>query len=107
MMEVVMWSLIAFFGAFGIVEFVRLVYTDIFFGSSNYHVVVSTRNNEENIESVIRSAIMSANSGSYFVINDNASEETKTVLEKLKNTYSYIKIVTYDEYADFLKSKEC
>ena len=107
MLEIIMWSLLAFFGAFGVVEFVRLIYTDVFYSSSNYHIVVSTRNNEDNIESVIRSAVLASDSPSFFVIDDNSSDETKTILEKLKNTYSYIKIVTYEEYADFLKSKEC
>ena len=107
MLDVFLWSLLAFFGAFGLIEFLRFVYTDCMRTYNDYHVVVSTRNNEANIEAVIRNTILSTDCASVIVLDDNASSETKSVLEKLKEKYSYIRIITPDEYADFLQSKEC
>ena len=107
MSDIILWSLLAFFGAFGVIEFIRFVYTDWQGGYNHYHVVVSTRNNEDNIEAVIRNTILSIDCASVIVLDDNASKETKNILKKLKEKYSYIRIVTPDEYADFLQGKEC
>lgn len=107
MLDIILWSLLAFFGAFGVIEFVRYVYTDWKCGNDDYHVVVSTRNNEPNIEAVVRNTILSTDCASVIVLDDNSSSQTKSILEKLKERYSYIRIITPDEYIDFLQSKEC
>lgn len=107
MSEIILWSLLAFFGAFGLVEFIRFVYTDWKSGNDDYHVIVSTRNKEKNIESVVRNTILATDCSSVIVVDDHSPEETKNVLEKLKSKYSYIRIITIEEYMDFLNSKEC
>ena len=107
MSEIILWSLLAFFGAFGLVEFLRFVYTDWNGGCNDYHVVVSTRNKEDGIESVVRNTIMATASSSVIIIDDGTNSETGLILEKLKERYSYIRVLTFDEYIEFLQSKEC
>lgn len=107
MLDIILWSLLAFFGVFGIIEFIRFVYTDWKECHNNYHIVISTKNKEENIEAVIRNTILATDSTLIIVIDDNSSAETKSILKKLRDTYNYIQIMNLDEYLDFLNSKEC
>ena len=101
MSEIILWSLLAFFGAFGLVEFIRFVYTDWNSTSEDYHVVVCADKAGENLESVVRNTILSTDTLSVIVLSDNRAENE--VLEKLKNKYSYLEIMKTEEYIDFLK----
>ena len=107
MLEIIMWSLLAFFGTFGFVEFVRFVYTDFKSSYDDYHVVISTKNKEENIEGIIRTVMLVTNSSPMIVIDDNSSSDTKYILQRLKMVYPNINVLSIHEYMDFLNSKEC
>lgn len=107
MSEIIMWSLLAFFGAFGLVEFIRFVYTDWNSEYGDYHVVISTRNKEENIESVIRNTVLATDCSSIIVISDEPTDKTLEILERLQTRYPYIRVITMEEYLDFLNSEEC
>lgn len=107
MSEILMWSLLAFFGAFGVIEFVRFIYTDWKGGNNDYHIVVSTKNKCGNIESVVRNTILSTNARSLLVIDDSSDETVRDVLGRLAEKYTQIEVLTSDEYIDFLHSKEC
>ena len=107
MLEIIMWSLLAFFGAFGVIEFIRFIYTDWKNCRNYYHVVVNTKGKGENVEAIVRNAILATDAGSLLVIDDGSDDYVKKVLKKMTEKYAHIVVMTMEEYIDFLHSKEC
>lgn len=103
MSEIILWSLLAFFGAFGLVEFVRFVYTDWNSSEDNFHIVVRADKAKENIESAVRNAVLATDSKSVIVLANSTTEDESYILEKLQEKYSYIEIMKTEEYIDYLK----
>ena len=103
MSDIILWSLLAFFGAFGLVEFIRFVYTDWYSSQNDFHIVVCTEKVKDNIEGAIRNAALTTDNHSIIVLCDIADSEQGLVLEKLKEKYGYIEIMKTEEYIDYLK----
>lgn len=101
-----MWSMLAFFGIFGLVEFIRFVYIDWKHSECDYHVVVRVKSDEKNIESVVRNALLSTEGGTTYVVTDALDCETGEVLRRLSEKYLQLKPLTLGEYVDFLHSEE-
>ena len=106
MLETILWILLAFFGAFGLVEFVRFAYTDWNCSERDFYVIIPTNNDCNNIEGAIRNAIIATDTRSLIVLSDATDSESIYILEKLHQKYEYIKIMSTDEYIRFLKNKE-
>lgn len=107
MSEIIMWSLLAFFGAFGLIEFIRFIFVDCTSTADDCHLVVCAKNKGPAIESSLRNAVICANSRPVFVIDDGSDEDVSAVVGKLAEKYIQIEVLTVDEYIDFLHSKEC
>lgn len=108
MLELFLYAILGFFAAFGFVEFIRFVYTDWNGKYSGYYIVIPTKNHESEMEGMIRNAILTTDSAAEIIVLDHGcTAETRAVLENLRKKYSYITICTYEEYIDFLNSKEC
>ncbi len=103
MLEIILWALLAFFSAFGIVEFVKFAYTDWVDSEEYYHVVVCADKLKDNAEIAIRNAALATDCGSLIVLTDCKSEETREIYEKLLRKYSYIKIMNTEEYTKYIK----
>lgn len=106
MSEIILWSLLAFFGAFGLVEFVRFVYTDWNSNEDDFYVVIHADKAGENLEAVIRNALIATGTHSVLVLNDDDNDdnlEKKFVLKRLQDKYENINIITMDKYIDLLK----
>ena len=103
MSEIILWSLLAFFGAFGLVEFVRFVYTDWNSSEHDFHVVVRADKTKENMESAIRNAVLSTDSKTVIVLTADTTEDERYILEKLQEKYTYIEVMKTEEYIDYLK----
>ena len=50
MTDIILWVLLAFFSAFGVVEFIKFVYTDFKTEQNDFHVVVKGTGIEEEVE---------------------------------------------------------
>lgn len=103
MLEIILWSLLAFFGAFGLVEFIRFVYTDWNSSEEDFHVVIRADKAKENLEAVIRNTLIATDSHSIIVLANSPDRDEGYILEKLQEKYSYIEIMETEEYIDFLK----
>lgn len=103
MADIILWSLLAFFAAFGLVEFIRFAYTDWNSSKDDFHVVVCTQKAKDNIEGAIRNAILTTDSRSIIVLSDTDDSAEICILEKLREKYEYIELMKTDEYIDYLK----
>lgn len=103
MSEIILWSLLAFFGAFGLVEFVRFVYTDWNSADNDFHVVVRGDKASENIETAVRNAVLATDSKSVIVLVNGITEDESYILEKLQEKYTYIEIMQTEDYINYLK----
>lgn len=106
MFDIILWSLLSFFSAFGILEFIRFIYSDWHCDYDSYHITVSTKNLGKNIESVLRNIILKTNSP-IIVIDDNSDQDIEFILKKLQNKYECIRIMSFNDYINFIQSKEC
>ena len=103
MSEIILWSLLAFFGAFGLVEFVRFVYTDWTDSAGDFHVVIRADKVRGNIEGVVRNTMVATDSQSVIILSNFPTEDERMVLEKLQNKYSHIEVMETEDYIDYLK----
>ena len=106
MLEIILWSLLAFFSAFGIVEFTKFAYTDWVSSENYYHVVVCADKYNDDVEIAVRNAVLSTDCSSLIVVTDNF-ENNREVYEKLLHRYSYVTLMDTEEYTNYIKSKEC
>ena len=107
MSEIILWSLLAFFGAFGIVEFARFVYTDWNCSQNDFHVVVCADKFKDNIEIAIRNVLLATDTSSLIVIMDSPSAEDSEIYKKLLKKYSFIKLMKTEEYIEYIRNREC
>ena len=103
MSDIILWSLLAFFGAFGLIEFIRFVYTDWHSSEDDFHVVVCANKVGDNIEGALRNAAMSTDAASIIVISDTMEDDEITVLKKLQRKYPCMGVMKTEEYIDYLK----
>ena len=107
MSEIILWSLLAFFGTFGIVEFIRFLYTDLNCSQKDFHVVVCADKFKDNIEIAVRNALLATDTCSLIVIMDSPSAEDMEVYEKLLKKYSFIRLMSTEEYIEYIRNREC
>ncbi len=103
MSEIILWSLLAFFGAFGLVEFVRFVYTDWNNSAENFHVVIRVDKAKENIEAVVRNVMLATDTRSIIVLSNAPTDSESIILEKLQEKYSNIEVMETEAYIDYLR----
>ena len=103
MSEIILWALLAFFGAFGLVEFIRFVYTDWSNNDDIVHTVIRGDDAGENIESVVRSTLLSVDSGNIIVIKGDMFSEEDEILKKLQGKYPHLEVMDIEEYIDYLR----
>ena len=103
MSEIILWALLAFFGAFGLVEFVRFVYTDWNNNDNLVHTVIRGDKVEDNIEYVVRNTLLSTDVGNIIVLKGDHPAEEDLVLKKLQEKYSHLEVMSTEEYIDYLK----
>lgn len=103
MSEIILWSLLAFFGAFGLVEFVRFVYTDWSNSSDDFHVVIRADKVKEKIEAVVRNTILATDTQSIIVLSNTPTDNESVILEKLQEKHSHIEVMKTEDYIDYLK----
>lgn len=101
MLEIILWSLLAFFSAFGIVEFVRFVYADWNSDKDDFHLVIRCGETSENTESVVRNAILASDCKSVILLTDRPGYVT----DKLQEKYPHIEVMNTEEYIDYLKEQ--
>ena len=101
MSDIILWSLLAFFSAFGLLEFIRFLYTDFKNSDADFYMVVHCEETEDNIEGIIRSAILSTDCHSIIALTDNNSYIT----EKLAEAYPHIRFMTTVDYIEELKQR--
>ena len=101
MAEIILWSLLSFFSAFGLVEFIRFLYADRQNRKDNTHIVVFDDGTEENIEMYLRNAIISVDCQDIILI----TEDSAYVAEKLQEKYPRIKIMTTEEYINYISNR--
>lgn len=101
MSEIILWSLLAFFGAFGLVEFIRFVYTDWNNSQDDFHLVVRSDKSSENTESILRNAILATDCKSIILL----TEDTGIIIDKLQERYPYVEIMNTEEYINYLKKQ--
>ena len=106
MLEIILWSLLAFFSAFGIVEFTKFAYSDWVSSESCYHIAVCADKYNDDVEIAVRNAILATDCGSLIVVTDNF-ETNRAIYEKLLQKYNYIRVMNTEEYTNFIKSKDC
>lgn len=105
MFGIILGSILSFFAAFGIIEFIIFIYSEIGKKSDTYFVTIPVMNRQDEIEGIVRTAFL--NSHSYVVVVDLGSTDgTRAILEKLKERYDYLTVLSYEEYTSFLKDKE-
>jgi len=102
MAEIILWSLLAFFGAFGLVEFVRFVYTDWVNSADDFHVVIRADKAGKDIETIVRNTILATDSQSVIILCNEPTEDESMVLEKLQNKYLHIEVMKTNDYIDYL-----
>ncbi len=103
MSEIILWSLLAFFGAFGLVEFVRFVYTDWTDSADDFHVVIRADKAKENIEAVVRNTMLTTDSQSIIILCNAPTDNERLMLEKLQKKYLHIDVMETEDYIDYLK----
>lgn len=102
MSDIILWSLLAFFGAFGLVEFIRFVYTDWNSSENDFHVVIRAEKVRHNIEGAVRNAVLLTDKQPIVILSETDDFEETYILEKLKEKFAYIEIMKTEEYIDYL-----
>lgn len=118
-MNVVLYSVICFFALYGILELILTIihYRPQTNGEkiiSKPYAVLSIKNHEDCIESVIRSIAwhMTAQAGcaqyitELIVIDLGSSDQTPDILNLLSHEYDFIHVMNKDEYLNYV-SEQC
>ena len=101
MSDIILWSLLAFFSAFGILEFIRFLYADFKSSEDDYYLVIHCENREEDIECILKSAMLSTDCHSIVILTGSDS----FVTQKLAEDYPHIRFMTTDDYIEQLKQR--
>ena len=101
MSDIILWSLLAFFSAFGLLEFIRFLYADFKSQEKDYYLVVHSQGMEEDIECIVRNAILSTDCHSIIIL----SEISNAITDKLAERYPHIRFMTTEDYIEHLKQR--
>lgn len=101
MSDIILWSLLAFFSAFGLLEFIRFLYADFKSRENDYYLVVHSEGMEEDIECIVRNAILSTDCHSVIILTQNSS----VITNKLAERYPHITFMTTEDYIEHLKQR--
>ena len=80
-------------------EFIRFAYTDFKSGNNDFHVVVKGLGMEEEVEGILRNALLATDCKSVILLVETENDTT----DKLKEIFPYVQVMTTDEYIHFLK----
>lgn len=102
MSEIILWSLLAFFGAFGLVEFIRFVYADWKSIERDFHLIVRGDKKTENAEVLLRDALLATDCKSVILLTDDKGYIT----EKLQEKYPHVEIMSTEEYINYIVERQ-
>ena len=111
MLQIIMTLILCLFAAVGIVHILNR-YISVIFDESKKHlaspyIVITTKNQQENIETIIRSLIwkiygLCAQDGIFdiAVVDLNSEDDTPVILRQLENEYDFLHIYNKRNYID-------
>jgi len=116
MLDILIASIFWFFAIFGMIQMFKYLSEMIgtlFETKSEIVIVVTVRNQEENIENIIRSIVWKHLNGNrngviptILVVDMDSTDNTMIILKKLCYEYEFIKVTNRQGYIDFLSEKE-
>lgn len=114
MLSIVIYSIVCFFALYGILELIILVLKHKSYKNfkvfSEPYAVLCVSNQEDYIESAIRSIVWQMNTQSgipncinnLVVIDLGSNDETPEILCRLSQEYEFINIMSKEEYLNFI-----
>ena len=104
MLNTVLCCIVSFFAAFGVIQFIIFIYSEIGNKADSYFVTIPAKNAENKIEGIVRTAFMN-NLSNVIVVDMNSQDNTAVILEKLKDKYENLTVFSYDEYINYLQNQ--
>lgn len=104
MLNTILCCIVSFFAAFGVIQFIIFIYSEIGKKSDAYFVTIPAKNAENKIEGIVRTAFMN-NLSNVIVVDMNSRDNTAVILEKLKDKYENLTVFSYDEYINYLQNQ--
>ena len=69
------------------------------------HRVIGVSDCQETIEGMIRSVVWEDTREELIVVDTGSTDETSEILKRLEKCYDFLKIMTMEEYVEYLRDK--
>ncbi len=108
MLETFFMTIFCILAVYGAVKFIFMLYgcfANIDCESIKRHMVIFLNNNENDVEGFLRSMALEHNQlrGDIIAVLNNSKDKTREILLKLENEYEMLRVMTMEEYIDFVK----
>ncbi len=106
-MRAIVWTL-AFYGLFEIIKTILYITVHTNLRSSGIYMIIGVKNQEKEIEGILRSVIFKILYGKEEQIKDivvadlNSNDNTKEIIQRLEDEYECIKVVNWRECKEIL-----
>jgi len=114
MLNVFISAVVCFFAIFGIIQMFKCLYNEICKYRNDYTIVVTVKNQQDNVEEIIRATVWKSLNGlegsnvpEIIVVDLGSEDETMDVLLRLSREYEFVKVLDRDEYIEFFEKKGC
>jgi len=103
----IIWTL-ALYGLIEIIKEIMYIFSYTKLKSDGIYVIIATKNQENNIETFIRTILFRIIYGkeksikNIITVDLNSSDKTLEILQKLSKDYEYIKIINWKECKELL-----
>ncbi len=106
-LNAIVWTL-AFYGLFEIIKSIIYISVHTNFKSDGIYMIIGVKNQEKNIEGILRSILFKVLYGKEEEIKDivvtdlNSTDNTKKIIEKLEEEYDCMKVVNWRECKEII-----
>lgn len=112
MVDFILSSILWFLALYGLIELIKYFFNIINFPKFSFDknsFIITVHNQENNIEFFIKSLISklfdyNLNISHIIIVDLNSTDNTLNILDNLTNDYKFIKVLTLNEYIEFLKN---
>ena len=102
MCNLLILAVVSFFSAFGMIQFIRFLYSHRQCCDTACYVLTPVKNRQEDIECVIRELMLETESTCVIAVDMDSDDSTFDILRRLEKRYANLRVFTRDQYIEFL-----
>ena len=107
-MEIILYAILSFFAVYGMYEIIyRLAMFKCNSGQKAAflsHKVLFVNNRTINIEDYVRNELIKEEEDKLILIDDSSEDEIKVLLQKIKDEFSLVDVMTREEYSLYINA---